>query len=92
MGNGEDSINSQGKFFNSGNVFLGEGNDSITADTDFPNRALENFNAIDTGDGNDIITSTGVIYNEGIIDTGNGDDSIIVDGGVDDLLVPIWHL
>jgi len=81
-GNGQDSIISQGKFFNIGNVFLGEGNDSITANTNFP--TLENFNTLDTGDGNDIITSTGtgIIYNEGIINTGNGDDSIIVDGGV----------
>jgi hypothetical protein len=71
-----------GNFTNKGNVFLGEGSDSIVADAGFPNRALENFNAIDTGDGDDTITSTGVIYNEGIINTGNGDDSIIVDGGV----------
>jgi hypothetical protein len=73
-----------GNFTNKGNVFLGEGNDSITAsiiaEIGFPDRALENFNAIDTGDGNDTITSTGVIYNEGIITTGNGDDSIVVDG------------
>jgi hypothetical protein len=70
-------------------VFLGEGNDSITAsiiaEVGFPNRALENFNAIETGDGNDTITSAGAIYNEGIITTGNGDDSIIVDGGTDDI-------
>jgi hypothetical protein len=64
-------------------VFLGDSNDSIIADTDFPNRALENFTFIGTGDGNDIISSTSVIYNEGVINTGNGDDSIIVDGGVD---------
>jgi len=80
-GNGEDSIMSQGKLINRGGVFLGEGNDLIVADTDFPNRTLENYNAIETGDGDDIITSTGVIYNEGVINTGNGDDSIIVDGG-----------
>jgi len=88
-GNGQDSIISVGNFTNTGNVFLGDDNDSITtsiiADRSFLNRALENFNAIDTGDGDDIITSTGVIYNEGIINTGNGDDSIIVDGGIDDL-------
>jgi hypothetical protein len=82
-GNGEDSIISQRNFTNYGGVFLGDGNDSLTADTDFPNRALENFNFIGTGDGNDIITSSGVIYNQGVIETGNGDDSIIVDGGVD---------
>jgi len=81
-GNGADSIISQGNLLNRGGLFLGDGNDSITADTDFPNRALENFNFIGTGDGNDIITSTGVIYNEGVIETGNGDDSIIVDGPV----------
>jgi hypothetical protein len=62
-------------------VFLGNGNDSITADTEFPNRALENFMTIETGDGDDIITSTGVIYNEGFINTGNGDDSIIASEG-----------
>jgi hypothetical protein len=62
-------------------VFLGEGNDSIIADTDFSNPAIENFNIIETGDGNDTITSDGLIYNEGMINTGNGDDSIIVDGG-----------
>jgi hypothetical protein len=85
-GNGQDSIISEGNFTNRGGVFLGEGNDSITAsiiaEVGLPNRALENFNFIGTGDGNDIITSTGVIYNEGVIETGNGDDSIIVDGGV----------
>jgi hypothetical protein len=92
-GNGQDSIISLGNFTNRGGVFLGDDNDSITAsmftstsemigEIDLLNRALENFNAIETGDGNDIITSTGVIYNEGVINTGNGDDSIIVDGGV----------
>jgi hypothetical protein len=54
----------------------------MIGEIDLLNRALENFNAIETGDGNDTITSTGVIYNEGVIETGNGDDSIIVDGGV----------
>jgi hypothetical protein len=81
-GNGEDSIITR-KFFNSGVVFLEDGNDSIMADTDFPGRAIENFNFIGTGDGNDTITSTGVIYNVGIINTGNGDDSIIVNGAFD---------
>ena len=61
-------------------MFLGNGDDIITADTDFSNRAIENFNAMETGDGDDIITSTGVIYNQGVINTGNGNDSIIVDG------------
>jgi hypothetical protein len=76
-GNGEDSINSVlGTFSNAGYVFLGQGNDSITAT--YPDRTLENFNAIETGDGDDIITITGVLYNEGVINTGNGDDSIIV--------------
>jgi hypothetical protein len=85
-GNGEDSIIFEGSFFNRGGVFLGDGNDSITADTDVTSAGrgsgLENFNFIGTGDGNDIITSADVIYNEGVIDTGDGDDSIIVDGGV----------
>jgi hypothetical protein len=81
-GNGQDSLIFEGDFTNRGGVFLGEGNDSITASiiakVGLPNRALENFNFIGTGDGNDTITSTGVIYNEGVIETGNGDDSIIV--------------
>jgi hypothetical protein len=83
---GDDRLtggNGKGTLINRGAVFLGEGNDSISADTDFPNRALENFNFIGTDDGNDTITSRGVLYNEGIINTGNGDDSIIVEGGVD---------
>jgi len=84
-GNNDDFIISQGKFLNSGWVFLGEGNDSIAADTDFSDRAIENLGFMGTGDGKDTITTTGVIYNEGIIETGNGDDSIIVDGGIDDL-------
>ena len=83
---GEDSLLSWGTFINTGEVFLGDGNDSITANTNItgvgPGSRLENFNFIGTGDGNDIITSANVIYNEGVIDTGNGDDSIIVDGGV----------
>ncbi|HZH66304.1 MAG TPA: hypothetical protein VEY10_15530 [Flavisolibacter sp.] len=82
---GNDSIISKGKFYNYGNVFLGDGNDSIATDTGFPNLALENFRFIGTGDGNDIITSTGFIYNEGVIETGKGDDSIIVDGGTEDI-------
>jgi hypothetical protein len=87
-GNGEDSITSRGKVFNSGNVFLGEGSDSLIVDSDNSGADLgsnlENFGFIGTGDGNDTITSTGVIYNEGVIETGNGDDSIIVDI-IDDL-------
>jgi hypothetical protein len=75
-GNANDSIISQEKFINRGGVFLGEGNDSITADTDLHDRALENYKAIETGDGDDLITSTGVIYNEGVINTGNGNDII----------------
>jgi hypothetical protein len=88
-GNGEDSIISHGRLGNSGQLFLGDGNDSIIVDTiieaeNIPNHAIRNYNSsfIGTGDGNDVITSTGVIYNEGVIETGNGDDSIIVDGGV----------
>jgi len=84
-----------GNFTNRGGVFLGDDNDSITAsmftstskmlgEIDLLNRALENFNSIETGDGNDIITSNGVLYNQGVINTGNGDDSIIVDGGRDE--------
>jgi hypothetical protein len=81
-GYGDDSIIWHGDFFNSGGVFLGDGNDSIAADTNSPDGGLTNYNGIiDTGNGNDTITSTGVIYNEGTIDTGDGDDSIIVDGG-----------
>jgi hypothetical protein len=80
-GNGQDSISSVGNVTNRGVVFLGEGNDSITAsiiaDAYLPNyRALENFNTIEAGDGDDIITTTGVIYNEGVINTGNGNDYI----------------
>jgi hypothetical protein len=81
-GNGKDSIISHGGFHNS-TMLLGDGDDSIIADIDFPGRAIENFRIINTGYGNDIITSNSVIYNEGVIETGNGDDSIIVDGGVD---------
>jgi hypothetical protein len=80
---GQDSIISHGTFTNRGNVFLGEGNDLIAADTDLPNPALENFNAIDTGNGDDTITSAGVIYNDGTINTGNSKDSIISYGGFD---------
>jgi hypothetical protein len=65
-GNGADSIISQGTLFNSGEVFLGDGNDSITANT---------------VNSDDIITSAGIIDNQGVINTGNGADSIIVDGG-----------
>jgi hypothetical protein len=73
-------------------MFLGDGDDSIIADIDFPGRAIENFQMIDTGNGNDIITSTGVIYNEGVINTGDGDDSIIVDGGIDDITVTTYGI
>jgi hypothetical protein len=66
-------------------VFLGESNDSIIGDTDFPNSFLQNLNIIKTGDGDDIITTTGPILNSGIIETGNGDESIIVDADIDDI-------
>jgi hypothetical protein len=78
-----DSIICEVIFINRGNVFLGEGNDSIAANSIFDENTLENFGFIGTGDGNDIITSTGIIYNEGFIETGNGDDSIIADGAFD---------
>ena len=81
---GDDSIISHGVFSNT-EMFLGDGDDSIIADIDFPGRAIENYQMIDTGYGNDIITSNGVIYNEGVINTGDGDDSIIVEGGIDDI-------
>jgi hypothetical protein len=57
-------------------VYLGNGNDSISADTDFLGRALENFNVIETGEGNDPISSLGDLYNEGVIETGEGNDEI----------------
>jgi hypothetical protein len=64
-GNDRDSISFVGNVSNRGLVFLGDGNDSIAAsivsEVGLPNRALENFNAIDTGHGDDTITSTGVI-------------------------------
>jgi len=87
-GNGEDSIIiSAGGFTNSGEVFLGEDNDSLIAggsryNYDFlENFSLENFNTIETGNGNDIITSYSAIYNQGIINTGDGNDSIIANDG-----------
>jgi hypothetical protein len=78
--NDRDSISSVGNVSNRGLVFLGDGNDSIAAsivsELGLPNRALENFIAIDTGHGDDTITSTGVIYNKGVINTGNDNDII----------------
>jgi len=86
-GDGEDSIIYQREsFINTGGVFLGDSNDSIIGDTDFPNSFLQNLNIIETGNGDDIITSTGPILNSGIIETGNGDDSIIVDADIDDII------
>jgi hypothetical protein len=51
-GNGDDSMISQGEFGNYGGLFLGDGNDSLTADADTdlsPNRFFLNHNAIETG-------------------------------------------
>jgi hypothetical protein len=73
-GNGPDFMEFWGSLDNTGNIFLGEGNDSLGANSDY---SILNSNFIGTGDGNDIIT-TSVIYNYGVIETGNGDDSIIV--------------
>jgi len=79
-GNGQDSISTYGTFSNRGGVFLGEGDDLITAWLSdriyFPLSALANSNAIETGNGNDKITTRGVLYNEGVINTGNGNDYI----------------
>jgi hypothetical protein len=73
----DDFITSYGGFSNSGVVFLGEGNDSLIGEADLPNdRAIENFNVIDTGNGDDYISTYSHLYNEGIINTGNGNDSI----------------
>jgi len=80
-GNGTDSLISDGKFINLGDVLLGEGNDSIEVYTNLSTYAIENYTTIETGNGNDIITSYGFIYNEGTIDTGNGNDSIITNKG-----------
>jgi hypothetical protein len=75
-GNGEDYISSYGSLINSGEVFLGEGNDSISVNTSSSGPAIDNYNTLDTGEGNDTITTYGIIYNEGVINTGNGDDLI----------------
>jgi len=77
-GNGDDLIRSLGGFDNRGEVFLGEGNDSLIV-----NREIYNFDIIETGDGNDMITSWSIIYNNGTINTGNGQDSIIAEEGFD---------
>jgi hypothetical protein len=91
-GNGEDSIISSGGFFNYGQVFLGDGNDSIngglynggTINTDngadFIER-LNNFGQVFLGNGNDsIIVSTDLFFgyrgNFGFIETGEGNDTI----------------
>jgi len=80
-GNGADSLISDGKFINFGDVLLGEGNDSITVNTNLYTTAITNYTSIEAGDGDDIITSYGVIYNQGTINTGNGNDSIIANRG-----------
>jgi hypothetical protein len=74
-GNGPDFMGVSGSLYNTGNVFLGEGNDSLSAES---GDSIINSNFIGTGDGNDIITAH-VIYNAGVIETGNGDDSIFGD-------------
>jgi hypothetical protein len=83
-GDDEDSILVQ-NILNRGGVFLGDGNDSFSANSNLENdgfygRSLENYDIIETGDGNDTITSNKLIYNAGFIDTGNGEDSIIIVG------------
>ena len=85
-GSGEDSILFPRELFNSGGIFLGDGNDSIipTPDSLFFYFGIGNYNAIETGDGNDTIISPTIIYNEGVINTGNGDDSIIAEGDRDE--------
>jgi len=88
-GNGEDSIISEGTFFNSGEVLLGNGNDSIFANRNNSLGLIENYKVIETGNGNDIITSTDVILNYGIINTGNGDDFIIA--GFNDFSFPSFQ-
>jgi hypothetical protein len=77
-GNVQTSWGPRETFYNTGNVFLGEGNDSLSASGS--GDSITNSNFIGTGDGNDIITGIGVIYNDGVIETGNGDDSILVYG------------
>ena len=75
-GNGEDSIISQGRLINFGEVFLGDNNDLLIANAESRDFAIANRGIIDTGDGSDMITSTGDIYNFNFIGTGNGDDII----------------
>jgi hypothetical protein len=86
-GNGQDSIISGGSFINSGKVFLGEGNDTITS-----TRGLYNEGVIETGNGDDSIivdggfddltgTTYGIYNNGGAINMGDGNDSIIANEG-----------
>ena len=78
-GNGDDSIIiTEGGFTNGGEVFLGEGNDSISSNggSQYSEFGFNNYNTIETGDGNDIITSSST-FNGGVINTGNGNDSIV---------------
>jgi Ca2+-binding RTX toxin-like protein len=86
-GNGQDSIISEGSFINRGEVFLGEGNDTITS-----TRALYNEGIIETGNGDDSIivdgsvddltgTPYGIYNNGGAINMGDGNDSIIANEG-----------
>jgi hypothetical protein len=68
-------------FINYAGVFLGEGDDFLSASSSFAyDYSIENFNFIGTGEGNDTIISGNVIYNQGVIETGNGNDSITVYG------------
>jgi hypothetical protein len=75
-GDGNDSIGSNGRFVNRGNIFLGDGNDGIGGD------GFYNYNNIEGGDGNDYIGGIGFVYNEGVINTGKGNDSIYTEATV----------
>jgi hypothetical protein len=74
-GNDPDFIRFSEFLYNTGNIFLGEGNDSLSSQSSFGD-GIKNYNFIGTGDGNDIITINGIIDNQGVIETGNGDDII----------------
>jgi hypothetical protein len=72
-GGGNDSIISQGKFINSGNVFLEDGDDTITS-----YGVIYNSGRIDTGSGNDFIIANGGFASDyissGTVLLGRGED------------------
>jgi hypothetical protein len=84
-GNDGDYFFSNGTFYNSGMVSLGDGNDEVYAElrgnvTNNSLYTLVNYGTIEAGNGDDFLNVIGRFNNSGSVSLGHGNDSISISG------------